>query len=117
MKIRSSRALIYGALLAGVLAFPVVASAEDTATTAAPVRCKDGTTATHTGRGACSHHGGVDKTGTASSAAPASSSSPSSTSTAPTTPAPAPAPSHTAPAQTAPPPAGTAMRAQVPSQA
>jgi hypothetical protein len=121
MKIRSSSAVIYGALLAGVLAFPLASSAADTATTATPVLCKDGTTATHTGRGACSHHGGVDKTGAASTAAPASSSSSSSTSSATPAPAPAPAPTpaqtRTAPAPTTAPPASTAMRAQVPSQA
>jgi len=120
MKIRSSSALIYGALLAGVLAFPLISSAADTAPTATPVLCKDGTTATHSGRGACSHHGGVNKTETASAAA-SSSATPSSASSAPTPPAPPPAPapsqSHTAPAPATPPPAGPAMRAQVPSQA
>jgi hypothetical protein len=118
MKIRSSSALIYGALLAGVLAFPLASSAADTATAATPVLCKDGTTATHSGKGACSHHGGVNKTGTASTAPSASSATPSSASPAPTPPAPAPAPaqSHTAPAP-ATPPAGTAMKGQVPSQA
>jgi hypothetical protein len=118
MKIRNSSALIYSALLASVLAFPLASNAQD-ATTAAPVLCKDGTTATHTGRGACSHHGGVNKTGTASSAASTSSATPSSASSAATPPAaaPAPAPSHAAPAPATPPPAGTAMKAQVPSQA
>jgi hypothetical protein len=119
MKIRNSSALIYGALLASVLALPLASSAADTAT--APVLCKDGTTATHTGRGACSHHGGVNKTGSASTAAPTSSASPSSSSSttaAPTPPpSPPPAQTHTAPAPTTAPPAGTAMRAQVPSQA
>ena len=118
MKILNSSALIYSALLASVLAFPLASSAQD-ATTAAPVLCKDGTTATHTGRGACSHHGGVNKTGTTSGAASTSSATPSSTASAPTPPAtaPAPAPSHTAPTPATPPPAGTAMKAQVPSQA
>lgn len=122
MKIRSSSALIYGALLVGVLAFPVAGSAQDTATTttAAPVLCKDGTTSAHSGKGACSHHGGVDKSGTGSASAPTSSAAPSGASSAPTpapAPAPTPAPSRAAPAPTAAPPAGTAMRAQVPSQA
>jgi hypothetical protein len=124
MKIRNSSALIYSALLASVLAFPLAGSAADTATTAAPVLCKDGTTATHSGRGACSHHGGVNKTGASTaasgSAASASSTSPASPATATPPPAAAPAApparSQTAPAPT-PPPAGTAMRAQVPSQA
>jgi hypothetical protein len=196
MKLRSSSALIYSALLASVLAFPLLGSAADTATSAtdaaAPVLCKDGTTATHSGKGACSHHGGVDKSATTStsssssgsaassgssgsaattaaapSAAPAASaaagsvlckdgttathsgkgacshhggvnksgtasatgssgSAGSAAPAAPTAPAPAapaaPAPSstasHTAPTPTASiPPAGSAMRAQVPSQA
>jgi hypothetical protein len=79
MKIRSFSALIYGALLAGVLAFPSASNAADTAT-AAPVLCKDGTTSTHSGKGACSHHGGVNRSGTASTggAAPASSGGASS---------------------------------------
>jgi hypothetical protein len=48
---------------------------------AATVTCKDGTTSTVTGRGACSHHGGVDKTKSTSSGAVAP--------TTPATPAPA----------------------------
>lgn len=126
MKIRSSSAWIYGVLLASVLAFPLAASAADTATSAAaPVLCKDGTTSAHSGKGACSHHGGVDKSGTASGAAsgsPATASGTSSAAPAPTAPppasAPAPAPqTRAAPAPTpAAPPAGNAMRAQVPSQ-
>ena len=119
MKISSSRALVYGALFAGMLALPFAGSAADTATASTPVLCKDGTTSTHSGKGACSHHGGVNKSGAASTAAPgspASTSSAPSAPAAPTAPAPAPAPSHAAPTA-APPPAGTAMRAQVPSQA
>ena len=76
------------------------------------VLCKDGTTSTTTGRGACSHHGGVNKSGVASaagsSASPGSAAPPASASTT--------APSRSAPAPTAsPPPAGPSMRAQVPS--
>jgi hypothetical protein len=78
MKLRSSSALIYSALLASVLAFPLLGSAADTATSAtdaaAPVLCKDGTTATHSGKGACSHHGGVNKSGTASASSSSSGS-------------------------------------------
>jgi len=67
---------------------------------AAPTTCKDGTTSSATGRGACSGHGGVQKatssgsTGSSSASAatpPASSAPPSGTmvkSTAPTTSAP-----------------------------
>jgi Protein of unknown function (DUF3761) len=57
----------------------------------APTTCKDGTTSTATGRGACSGHGGVQKS------APAASSSAASSSSAPA-PAPAPASVPAAPA-------------------
>jgi hypothetical protein len=63
------------------------------------VVCKDGTTSTTTGRGACSHHGGVNKSGTASTTAPTQ---------------PAPAPTASAPPASSP-PAGPSMRAQIPS--
>jgi len=39
---------------------------------AAPTVCQDGTTSTATGRGACSSHGGVQKTASAATAPPAS---------------------------------------------
>ena len=65
----------------------------------APTTCKDGTTSTATGRGACSGHGGVQKSAAGSSAAgssaPASSAAPgapaagSASSTAPAASAPA----------------------------
>src|SRR5882724_5329289 len=63
--------------LAGLLALPLMvfmlglpASAADSA---APTTCKDGTTSTATGRGACSGHGGVQKAAAnkADAAAPA----------------------------------------------
>ena len=80
------------------------------------VLCKDGTTSTTTGRGACSHHGGVNKSGMASAAgsstAAGSEAPAASASASPST------PSRSAPAPTAsPPPAGPAMRAQVPGGA
>ena len=75
MKLRSSSALIYSVLLASVLALPLLGSAADATGAAAPVLCKDGTTATHSGKGACSHHGGVDKSGTASTSGSSSGSS------------------------------------------
>ncbi len=75
MKLRNSSALMYSALLASVLAFPLLVSAADATDAAAPVLCKDGTTATHSGKGACSHHGGVNKSGTASSSSSSSGSS------------------------------------------
>ena len=124
MQIRSSSALMYSALLTCVLAFPVLGSAADTATpttgAAAPV-CNDGTTATHTGKGACSHHGGVNKSAAPSTSSSSTGSSGSTaTRTAPAAPAPSatPAPAPAAPPAASPAPsAGPAMRAQVPSQA
>lgn len=67
------RALLLGSLLASSSAFADQAAPQtDTSTSAAsPVMCNDGTTAAHGGRGACSHHGGVNRsasaTGTGSS--------------------------------------------------
>jgi len=61
------RALSYRSLvLAGAIALaPFAVNAQATAS----VTCKDGTTSTATGRGACSGHGGVDKSAKASSKA------------------------------------------------
>lgn len=87
MNIRSARSLKYGAVAAVMLIFPMLSSAADTA---APALCKDGTTATTTGRGACSHHGGVDKSGGASAGAASSSAGSAATaapSVAPSAPA------------------------------
>jgi hypothetical protein len=102
MKIRSSSLLMYSALLAGVFAFPTLSGAADTATsttaTGTPILCKDGTTAAHAGKGACSHHGGVDKSG---GAAASSGSSTSGSSGSTTTNTAAPAAPTTAPAATA----------------
>jgi hypothetical protein len=68
---------------------------------AATVTCKDGSTG-KAGKGACSHHGGVDKGASSSTAA---------------TPAPAPAPAPHRPANdnAAPPPASTQRKAPAPS--
>lgn len=53
------------------------ASATQSTTTAngSPVRCKDGTTATHGGRGACTGHGGVDAAATATNSGPGGTTS------------------------------------------
>jgi len=51
------------------------------ATGSEPVTCNDGTTSAHAGRGACSHHGGINKSASASTSA--SSASASSTTQAP----------------------------------
>src|SRR5215472_15259927 len=69
MSTRTTLGFIGSALVASMLAFPLVGSAADTTT----VLCNDGTTATHTGKGACSHHGGVNKSGTASAGSSSSS--------------------------------------------
>jgi hypothetical protein len=58
--------LLAMSLLGFALALP--AHAADTATT---TTCKDGTTSTATGRGACSGHGGVQKAASTPAAAPA----------------------------------------------
>jgi hypothetical protein len=112
MKTSRIWSVVCSTLLAGMLAYPVVSSAQN-ATTAPLPTCKDGTTATHAGKGACSHHGGVDKS--ASGAASSSSTSSSSSSGTAAPPAPAPAPPAAAPTAPPAPPAGTAMKANAPS--
>ena len=89
---------------------PSTPAATPAAGSAGSVMCKDGTTSTTTGKGACSHHGGVNKSSTASSAGSATPPA--------AAPAPASPPAATPPpasASTATPPAGPSMRAQVPS--
>jgi hypothetical protein len=114
------------AATSGAPAAPAAPSAPaSSASGSGSVLCKDGTTSTTTGRGACSHHGGVNKSGVASatgSSASAGTASPPASAPAPASPPPASAsptaPSRSAPAPTAsPPPAGPSMRAQVPSGA
>ena len=78
--------LITAAVVAACFALPVTTEAQ-AATTTVTVTCKDGTTS-KAGKGACSHHGGVNKSATASAA--------TSSKTATTTPAPTPAPAATA---------------------
>jgi hypothetical protein len=93
MNLARLRTFLCGALCAAALgAAPAMTLAQ--ATTAAapaastPVKCKDGTTSPHAGRGACSGHGGIDKSASATaSAAPAATAAPA----APATPAAAPA--------------------------
>lgn len=79
--------LITAAVAAACFVAPVTLNAQATAT-AATVTCKDGTTS-KAGKGACSHHGGVNK----SAAASAATSSPSSAAA----PSPAPAAAATSP--------------------
>jgi len=67
MNIARLKAVMYAAIwVAAMMAAPAVSTAQDSS--AKPVACKDGTTAAHGGRGACSGHGGVDKSASASSA-------------------------------------------------
>ncbi|HEX3847352.1 MAG TPA: DUF3761 domain-containing protein [Steroidobacteraceae bacterium] len=62
----------------------------------APTTCKDGTTSSATGRGACSGHGGVQKAPKSSASSTASSGNTAAASAAPAAPAAAPAPSSSA---------------------
>jgi Protein of unknown function (DUF3761) len=100
MSMNRNTLLLAAPLLALAWTLPVRA---DTSA-AAPTTCKDGTTSAATGRGACSGHGGVQKTASTaspSSAAPAPAATPpAGSASAPTSPAttkPA-APSSTKPA-------------------
>src|SRR5215471_5750131 len=54
-------------LAAAMLAAPALLSAQEASST--PVVCNDGTTSPHGGRGACSGHGGINKSAAASAAA------------------------------------------------
>src|SRR5882757_1953432 len=81
---------LVGALAAPLLIFAMALPCHADST------CKDGTTSTATGRGACSGHGGVQKAGK-----PATAAAPSSTESASPAAAPAPA-SSAAASQTAP---------------
>jgi hypothetical protein len=67
-----------------------------------PTTCKDGTTSTATGRGACSSHGGVQQAAPASAAAPAATPAPSTLPTPAAAPATAPVTVKPAPAAAAP---------------
>jgi hypothetical protein len=53
--------------LAVALCSPSLVLAGNATSSSSPVICKDGTTSGHAGRGACSGHGGVDKSATAAS--------------------------------------------------
>ena len=78
-------------LLASLLMVPLLCTAAYAQTAATSVLCKDGTTSTTTGKGACSHHGGVNKSGTATGSTAASGSGAAASSAAPATPSAAPA--------------------------
>lgn len=74
---RSAVTGVVGVCLALALATtPVIAQTSGTTTAPAGVICQDGTTSTKSGRGACSKHGGIDKSaGTSGSAAATSTTS------------------------------------------
>jgi hypothetical protein len=89
--------------LMGLVASPVLALAlclpafaADAGDAAGPVTCKDGSTSTATGRGACSKHGGVQKAkkakADAAAPAPAAAATPAAAPKAAAAPAPAAAP-------------------------
>jgi hypothetical protein len=65
------------------------------------VKCKDGTTSAHSGRGACSGHGGVDKSASAGSGASATAAPAAAAPAAPAAAAAAPAAKASAPAPAA----------------
>ena len=59
MNVTKFQGLVYGTVLGtALLAVPALSSAQDASTTT--VTCNDGTSS-HGGRGACSGHGGVNK--------------------------------------------------------
>jgi hypothetical protein len=68
MKLKVNSWLHGAALSVALLAAPALCLAQSTSTSSGPVTCKDGTTSPHGGRGACSGHGGIDKSATAASA-------------------------------------------------
>src|SRR5580700_9075093 len=75
MKLARLKGLMGGVLLGALLGVPAPALAQADATAAATaVICKDGTTSPHGGRGACSGHGGIDKSATAPAGTAAGSS-------------------------------------------
>jgi hypothetical protein len=83
MNVAKLNAWMCGALLlAAMMVAPAVSTAQDRSAT--PVVCKDGTTAAHGGRGACSGHGGVNTSAAAGSgAAPAVAAAPAAKSAPP----------------------------------
>ncbi|HJX20645.1 MAG TPA: hypothetical protein VJ454_06600, partial [Steroidobacteraceae bacterium] len=67
MNVARLNALTCGAVLVvAMMVAPAVSTAQGAS--AGPVACKDGTTAAHGGRGACSGHGGVNKSASAGGA-------------------------------------------------
>lgn len=108
MSLTRLETLICGALCAAALAAAPLATQAQATTAApaasAPVKCKDGTTSPHGGRGACSGHGGIDKSASAAAPAPAAAAAPA----AQAAPAAAPAPAAAAAKAASPAPAAQA---------
>jgi len=80
MRLANPNGLMFGALCAIALgAAPALTLAQASGTTpaaSAPVTCKDGTTSPHGGRGACSGHGGIDKSASGASGAASAPAAP-----------------------------------------
>ncbi len=93
MKLTSLIAAVAAPLLTFALMLPSQA-----ADSTNPTTCKDGTTSAATGKGACSGHGGVQKSTTAKSAAGTGAATPPAA--APAAPTPAPAAPKSAPTTT-----------------
>ena len=75
MKVAKLNGWMCGAWLAGaLLAASPLTVAQTSSASSGPVTCKDGSTSPHGGRGACSGHGGVDKSASAGSSATSSAS-------------------------------------------
>ena len=84
MKLTNLVGLLAAPLMAFILGLPAHA-----ADSGAPTTCKDGTTSTATGRGACSGHGGVQKASKSKPASDESAAAPAPAAAAPTTGTPA----------------------------
>jgi hypothetical protein len=86
MNVAKLNALICGAVwVAAMMVAPAVSTAQGSS--ASPVVCKDGTTAAHGGRGACSGHGGINKSASAGAASGASAGAATPAAAAPAAPA------------------------------
>ena len=86
MNVAKLNALMCGAVLvAAMMVAPAVSTAQGSS--ASPVVCKDGTTAAHGGRGACSGHGGINKSASAGGASGASAGAAAPAAAAPAAPA------------------------------
>jgi hypothetical protein len=74
------KAFVFSAIAAPLLAFALILPSH-AADSTNPTTCKDGTTSSATGKGACSGHGGVQKAPTSTGAAATSTSEPAAPAT------------------------------------